>query len=509
MASDDRSHAWLGVVVTFLAFAVVTRVTFFAPDSWSYLELSNTVFKDFYHVNTQRQYVLDTPYGISFPPLWPVLMATARLVIDLGLYTGVALNFFICFGLLAALIRLVRVVNLPAWTGTSIYLGLLACTAFLEDAFAARNAALSILLLTLALHVVAQPGLGATSSAAAGLWMGLACLNRFDALIAAFAVGLIVTIQSPRRLASFVAYYGALSIALLPWIVYSHLQFNSFWVNDNTRQVLVARDASVMNYYQTPPQADLLTNFGNWLWGLLTNKIPMSWKGLVFCLIHSATLPLFAVVLVACGPRLKWSRPSQRLVIWGMVLAGCFIMGPTLVGYGWERYFLPVQLFVILSLMAALITATPVFWTRTRVLLLLGVLCVAVMPRETVPWLVKYREKLHSMGWFTGLRKPTAAMMQLARAVDRDAHGQWSRLLIYSPSPEGWQEWEYGALTGHSVAVMPRVKTGTFESFLRDWRITHIYDGQKVGKLVDPSVVNLVALDVPGLYRVEFRTAEK
>ena len=59
-AQDDRSHAWIGVLATVLAFVIVAKITFFSPDSWSYLELSNTVYSDFYRANTVRQYVVDS-----------------------------------------------------------------------------------------------------------------------------------------------------------------------------------------------------------------------------------------------------------------------------------------------------------------------------------------------------------------------------------------------------------------------------------------------------------------
>ena len=60
--------------------------------------------------------------------------------------------------------------------------------------------------------------------------------------------------------------------------------------------------------------------------------------------------------------------------------------------------------------------------------------------------------------------------------------------------------------------------TGTYATYFRDWRITHIYDGLQMkasefqqGASFDDeqTTVKLVPLDVPGLYRIELRPKEK
>jgi hypothetical protein len=47
----------------------------FSPDSWSYYDLSQTVYTDFYHAAVTRAFHEQDGYSRSFPPLWPVLIA--------------------------------------------------------------------------------------------------------------------------------------------------------------------------------------------------------------------------------------------------------------------------------------------------------------------------------------------------------------------------------------------------------------------------------------------------
>jgi len=535
---DQRSHAWIGVIVTILVFLVGAKIPFFAPDSWSYLELSNHIFDDFYRINTVRQYVVDTPYGQSFPPLWPVLIASIRNFVDLGIYSGVVLNLVICLCLLAVLIRIARRLEQPPWVGTAIYLGMLTCTSFADDVLAARNCALSILFLALALLCSVSPQFARDSrhrirsAALVGIWMGLACMNRFDAILLAAAFGLLIVLVQ-RNLVSAIIYFCALALVISPWIIYCKSHFGSWWISDNTRQVFAARDAFVMNYYQDAAPRDLFDHPTSWVQGLIADKIPKSWKGIIYCAIHSVTLELLAVVLVLkAGRRSNCDGTTRHLGLWCLLLAPFVVIPPTLVGYGDERCFLPLQLFTLIILLSSLVAMTKQSWQRARVLMLLGVLSIAVIPADGIPWLILHRSALSPSQWLTAHRRPTKEMQQLAEAVEHEAGGTWNRLLVYSPyrskkpndalekspqsqvfwnafDPDGWAEWEYGALTGRQVAVMPRVKSGSFETFLRDWRITHIYDGLGAGPVVDLAKVRLVPLSVTGLYRVEFRSPEK
>src|SRR4051794_5984924 len=87
---------WFAAAATVSIFAVQLGRPNFSPDSWSYLELSNTVFSDFYRVNSVRQFERPLDYGNSFPPLWPILIALVRMLAPVGIYAEYLLNLAVC-----------------------------------------------------------------------------------------------------------------------------------------------------------------------------------------------------------------------------------------------------------------------------------------------------------------------------------------------------------------------------------------------------------------------------
>lgn len=499
-----RAFTWVGIVVTICTFAVASKLPTFSADSWSYLELSNTVFGDFFRYNTLRQFENDIPYSSSFPPLWPVAIALVRRVADIGIYAGCFLNLLVCIGLLAALIRSCRQFGLPAWTGTAMFLGLFSCQAFIDDILSARNCAISLLILTLTIGLLLRKDVVPVHAIFAALLMGLGCLNRFDMFPAAVFVGILMSWRS-RRVSVFVGYFVILAVVLSPWMLFSWTHFHTLLASDNRRQVLMAKNVFVMNYFDQAPPQELLTNPKEWLIGLLTNKIPLSWRGLVYCFIYSATPVLLGAVLVVWGAgcRPLITTAVRRFAGLGLLMIPFLVLPCTVVGYGDMRYFLPVLLFMIVVLVAALASLTPAAWTNRRVRLLLLVMAVAVLPKDFLREAVKNRGALFSNSWWPARRAPSPEMREIAEAVDRDAHGQWNRMMVISVRGNEWDAFEYGALTGRHVSPLPLIITGNLETLSRDCRITHIYDGgDKIG-VMDKSLLKLVPLTVPGLYRAE------
>ena len=80
------------IFVPLIALALAIGVSQFSPDSWSYFELSKTVFSDrFYAFATYRSYVSDT-YSASFPLGYPVTLAAAGAVFGSTPWLAVAVN---------------------------------------------------------------------------------------------------------------------------------------------------------------------------------------------------------------------------------------------------------------------------------------------------------------------------------------------------------------------------------------------------------------------------------
>jgi hypothetical protein len=501
---------------------IITAILFIAglfkpcmsPDSWSYLELSNSVFGDFFRINTLRQFEVNTAYGNSFPPLWPVVIAISRSAFDLGIYTAYVLNFLLCLSLSYALMKLARRMDLPEWVGAATYLFLLGFDGFIEEALAARSIPLSILLLTTMLLLLIRPTFRHLDAAACGVLMGLNVLNRFDMLLAAAVVGPVIIYFSWSRrerlsvvVGKVLIYCVVLFATLLPFIRYNVSHFGSPLASDNSRQVRLAHAGHVMNYYENSPELALPSDLHDWFSGLVQSKIPRMIRGLGAIALRSHVLELIGIAAVTWGALrpLRLPRATVQFIAASAVL-GPFVMLPSLVvGYGEMRYYTPVVLMLTIVCFAVIQSTVPDAWHRRRVVLLLAVVACTSVPAsrimlslaEAPPKSLDLRKSMEPVS-------PTPEMQQLSAAVWRDAGSAPHRLLFMSDDA-----FCYGALTGEPTSTMPRLVDGTFAAFARDFQITHVYDPNDELANVDTYGVELTELDIPNLFRLSLYIAER
>ena len=116
-----------------------------SPDSYSYYEMAKTLFSDFGRVSTIRQYVQFTDYGISFPYLYPLLLAVTDVLTGWGMYCGVLVN--IVASLLAALLflPLSRQVCGTRWPGLMAATALLTNRKYLSEVLSGRAIPVAVL----------------------------------------------------------------------------------------------------------------------------------------------------------------------------------------------------------------------------------------------------------------------------------------------------------------------------------------------------------------------------
>jgi len=279
-------------LIALLMFAFITNNLFepyFSPDSYSYWELSKTIFTDFYRINTHRQYMFTGDYGTSFPPLFPFLIASFNKVADIGIYAGQILNFGILVVIFWSIFSLWKgkreTISFPIILIFLIFLD----GQFLEEIKAGRTIPLAFCFQLLMLIIfIKKDGFNYKDIALLGLLSGLSILNRFDFLMAGFLLGFVVaSLGRNNKLLSILIYYLVMLIAISPWIIYSELNFSTFFVSDNSPTVLLAELHQVLDYY--PPDYEPTTIFSStvpWIYSKITN-ISNSFKGLKYALRSS------------------------------------------------------------------------------------------------------------------------------------------------------------------------------------------------------------------------------
>jgi hypothetical protein len=359
----------------------------FSPDSWSYWELAQTVGGDFYRIHTWRQFQFTEPWGVSFPPLWPLAIAAADALTGLGFRSALALNAAILIALAALLQAFgTRFLEPRGSAGHGGMLGLLVALALVahrsafEELSAGRSMPLALLLYLLLLWQLlaaaraGQSGVPARMplrAAALGATAALATLNRFDFLPALLLLGLVapwwLLREHGRWGASMVAWWAAAGATLAPWITYCVSHFGRPFVSDNSRTVLAAVRVNVDDFLVQPPPT-LFDLPAHWLaktaQGIATAAASLAQPLAVNLLL----LALFALLL------LRW-RDRQRTVVggtgpaspptdplwrgwWLADLAVAAQLGAVLLtGFTSIRYALALELHLLLRLGAAVLTS--------------------------------------------------------------------------------------------------------------------------------------------------------
>lgn len=518
---------WFAAAVTLIVFLTAIFTPVFIVDSWSYFELSKKIFTDFYRINTLRQYEIHTLYSNAFPPLWPILLAAFHRALDLGIYSGTVLNFAVCLGLLAALIRLFRNLDLPGWIGAACYLCILGLQPFESEALGAKSIPLALMLIVFTLPVIVRDPITKSRAVLGGLLMGLACVDRFDSLALACVIGLVIafrTYQLEHRFLSGAAlaalYFATLVVVISPWAAYGMSKFGKPFASPDTRQAALAHGGYTMDYYATPPVVDFPHHLGKWTAGLLFYKAPKI--AFAFCeTVQSSAFPiLLAVVLVIWvgSRRPSFSSAAARFVVLALIFVPLMLFPAALSGFKDNRYHSGPLLLLIAVLFVVLISLTPDAWGSWRATLLLVVTALLIPGPMIVEAMISGQGELRRPS-ARALLTPTPEMLQLTDAIRRDSAGAPHRLVMTTGELATAR---YGALTGEQSAFMPGIKNGTFADFAREWHVTHVYnppakswtegnpynDPQDVMTVIRTGGTELIPLDMPGLYRIRLTTKE-
>jgi len=494
----------------------------FNSDSWTYLEISNNIFTDFFRFNTFRQYESTSLYSMSYPPLYPTLLAISRQIYDLGIYTGIFLNAAVCLATLFVLKSIMRALNLPGWVGNLLFLALLFRPMYILELMAGRSIPLALLLMLLVLRVYVSPQAFTPSRAALmGFLAGLAVMARFDLLAACMFLGLVVAWYAGRR-ALIVApiYYALLLLAISPWIVYSLTHFSKPFISDNSRTALLAMESHVINYYPEPDKLEYLWDAPvSWATSVFLVRLPWVLGSCFRTLTTDVTLIALAGIwlgiLLAIGA-LRGTSPNSNsppssksnphLLGFGAVFAvQIFTIGLT--GFSDMRYFVPLQTFLSILFAWSIgskvdLAASVQQWTLRgrQAFCLLAVAATVVLATAPVLSYVKSNIADLRAGKFELLDPKLLSgdqyqdlLAELHRGYDQP------RLLVLS----GIDPFSFGALTGCETIFKPDNFTPeVFEPLVEDFSATHVLDTEDSVLSQLPPTVSLAPTEMPGLMRI-------
>jgi glycosyltransferase involved in cell wall biosynthesis len=350
----SRSLLWSGLIallVTLPLFLGVVGNPPYSPDSWSFYELSKTIFGDFYRVDAIRSYASSSPYSSAFPPLYPTLIAVTDGLFGTGARTGLYLAFlsFVAFAMLSE--KVGRKVTGAPWIGLAVALVLLLGPKMLvAELEAGRTIPLQLCFYAMVLLGLLE-GRAMTVRAAAGIGLaaGLAVLNRFDAApLPLLAAGVIWWLARQPKLAF--ASLAASLVAVSPWIVYSLSTFGTVFATDNSGVLTALDPRAYVTDWWPEAQPSLIDDPGAWISRIGGNMAAFVYSGAPLALGSMGVAMATATVVIGALHYLCSRRPdktsSDQLRPTELVVPAIFaamvgvMMAPQLLtGYLEHRYF--------------------------------------------------------------------------------------------------------------------------------------------------------------------------
>jgi len=323
-------------VLSYVCMIVRPSTAAFSPDSWSYYDLSQTVFGDFYRPATTRSFHENDGYSRSFPPLWPVLIAavhgSAASAVTLAAVAALLTVLPLLIILRACIARraLANAATLLTW------LALLHYPPYWDEVHGGRAIPITVLLLCCAVaFLMARQRWW--NSAGTGAALGLACLARFDALPFALLIVLCSTMVPLLRTCSRIALIAAFAATVSPWVAYSHQHYGSWWVSDNSSVAISAPAAYAFDY--RAPHQTLRTHPVLWMKRIAANTVKLALALLEAISIHPG-LALGIAGVAALWRSRRRHRGMESRTLQVVAIAAIFGLGAqVLTGYMDRRYF--------------------------------------------------------------------------------------------------------------------------------------------------------------------------
>jgi len=487
-------------VVVYLIIAFMTNIirlgSPYTPDSYSYYEISQTIFSNFGSINTIRQYIYFTELGISFPYLFPAMIAIVNILTGFSIYSGNFIN------IIAALISVYLLIKISKKLTRSTYAGLAASalllfnTEFLDELATARAVPLSVLFVLLMMDVVVHSKALAMIPQRTrraknrfekfmwkkcierdlffmGLFGGAGMVVRFDFIAISGLVGvfLVVFFVMKKNVFKTIPFYiFGLLVFTLPWIIYSMWNFQTFWISDNSGTMFLINPTNPQRAFLPGEEIpSLFTDSAAWLDSRAVMFVNRFWD-FFYMMSRPVELTVLLGIIMLCIISLRMGKINQRETKGLKVLAICVVIiyfaksvAIFLVGYGDLRYHAET---IIIVLFVALCTT---YRKKIHSLLWPGFLAAICFISVSTIQMNYFRQHLffppvdfHRVVAFVGTRNLETLLIEHGQHEnDRDV-----RLLNLADFR--FNAYEFGAQTNILTFATPE--------WLNEYRLLHVID---------------------------------
>ncbi|MGM3182309.1 hypothetical protein [Dickeya oryzae] len=348
---DNRMKIFLCLTI-FLGKIILDVVLFpgFTVDSWTYYDLSKVVFSG-YEPSFIRQYQYNSTHSPSFPFFYPLLIQLADKVLNIGIYSSLVLNVFLLMTCCIVLNKMLNRLKLQQ-EYIIMFSFLLLYPPFFQEVAYGRSMPLATLELMLIGNIfISQQYLSTKKLFIIGLIFSASILTRFEFIIL-FAIFSLWVLFKEKNTVGKLLFLAPPLISAFIWTIYSERYFNTLWVTESSKLILMPPNIGVLDYAPT-------IEIGNWL-AIAKNIIIKEIKTFTSFILWGVASPLFIIFSHVIYKRISHNKKiltikkhdyvSTKLLFITITISSVVpIIGLT--GYTDGRYFFNLYLFISIFLL--------------------------------------------------------------------------------------------------------------------------------------------------------------
>ncbi len=339
-------------------FVKALNIVFISPDGYYMYDISRSIFvdklEDFGKVFTIRNYQQDLEIfrNSAFPLFYPFLVACFNKIINLGIYSGIFINILISLFTQFLNFKISKKITGNYYAGFLINILLFLQPLYIDEILAARSIPLALLLYqTIVCIFLFNEKIDFKLSAILGIIAGLCTNTRFDSIIPMLAIPFVISLKNKKiSWREGLLYLGTLLIMNLPWIIYSKIFFNQFFVSDNARAT-ISIDLDFIFFYFSEPIKTIYDSPLEWIKVLFLEKIPRI--SYIFILNGYLLLIILLFFIFSKNDFRKKLKEDYLYSYLAISFLFCALLGGLMLsGFYWEvRYFIPIYWFISLLLL--------------------------------------------------------------------------------------------------------------------------------------------------------------
>lgn len=290
--------------IIFHYFAVLRQPTGFW-DTWQVWDMSRYIFSDFGYMENIRQHIYNTHYEMAFPPLIPVLTNIINQICDIGVESTIFLSSIFALITISVFIKLGLVLKHNSII--SVVASIAMCNSEYIQLYISGNT--QILGFLIMLYIYCQicdlRNFGTITSFKCAFLAGLGLMNRFDFLsitplvFLSIPILLIINKFNYKKVIA-ITFFSAIiiGVTISPWIIYSQIRFNKYFITDNGRRLFTVEDTRPNSFYcENEPCHTIKTNTKEWCVAFSKRIMTALKGGIMFLALKSLIFPLFIILL--------------------------------------------------------------------------------------------------------------------------------------------------------------------------------------------------------------------